>query len=681
MITNRISICIITAILVISCTQQPQKQESMGIIPSTVIDETILRLKEKFPDASVFRIEKGVKQAEGFWTVDDGNAEEFTQFCLNSFASTDTEQKELYEKLSSNFEVIYGYFHMMNRTLTEPLHLDTGPLTEIDLIFGAYSPSAHLYEDLFKNKIAFITLLNFPFYSLEEKNNLGNNWSRLEWAYARTGDLFTKRVPSAILQKASEISTAVDKYISEYNIMMGSLINNEGNNLFPDNMKLITHWGLRDEIKSNYNQPGGLEKQEMIYQVMRRVIDQSIPEKVINNGEFQWNPFENKVSEKGNEVSFIAEPDTRYVHFLNNFNAMKAVDPFSPYYPDYISRKFDEDMQISQKQIEDLFIRLVSSPQTIKVAELIKSRLERNLQPFDIWYDGFKPRSTYSPEKLDVVVNKKYPTKTAFENDIPNILANLGFSFTKADEISSRITVDASRGAGHAWGAAMKGDIAHLRTRIGQDGMDYKGYNIAMHELGHNVEQTITLYDVDHYFLNGVPNTAFTEAVAFIFQTKDMNLLGLTSEDPNQRHWQNLDLYWGVYEIMGVSLVDMAVWKWLYQNPNVTPKQLKDKVIEIAIEVWNKYFSPVFGVADQTILAIYSHMISYPLYLSAYPLGHLIEFQAEDYIGNKNTALELHRMLAAGSVTPDHWMKLAVGEELSVEPMLKAVDKALEILK
>ena len=60
----------------------------------------------------------------------------------------------------------------------------------------------------------------------------------------------------------------------------------------------------------------------------------------------------------------------------------------------------------------------------------------------------------------------------------------------------------------------MRSDNARLRTRIGSDGMDYKGYNIAVHEFGHNVEQTITLHDVDHYIMKGVPNTAFTESCA-----------------------------------------------------------------------------------------------------------------------------------------------------------------------
>ncbi len=562
----------------------------------------------------------------------------------------------------------------------EPLHLDWGPVTNIDNIFGSYSPSAHLFEDLFNNKIAFITLLNFPFYTLEEKNELGENWSRTEWAFARMGDVFTSRIPPALRLQASEVSAAASKYIDEYNIMMGSLVDSEGRIFFPEGMKLISHWGLRDEIKANYGQPDALVKQKTIYQVMKRIIDQSIPEKVINNAAYQWNPFDNKVFENGQELSFTSEPDTRYYHLLSGFRSEKKFDPYTPYYSNYISRKFDQEMEISQKQIEELFKSFVSSPQVAKVAELIKSRLGRDLQPFDIWYDGFKPRSSISPEKLNETVRHKYPSAEAFANDMPNILVNLGFTVEKASEISSRIAVDDSRGAGHAWGASMRGDKAHLRTRIGNEGMDYKGYNIAIHELGHNVEQVITLYDVDYYMLRRVPNTAFTEAVAFMFQSRDMNLLWLDDENPYNRYLKNLDLFWGIYEIMGVSLVDMAVWKWMYENPDATPQQLRDKVIEISKNVWNNYFTPVFGTKDETILAIYSHMIGYPLYLSAYPLGHLIEFQMEDYIGNKNLAQEIHRMLVPGSITPQHWMKNAVGSELSIAPMLKAVDIAVERL-
>ncbi len=150
-------------------------------------------------------------------------------------------------------------------------------------------------------------------------------------------------------------------------------------------------------------------------------------------------------------------------------------------------------------------------------------------------------------------------------------------------------------GAGHGLGALTRDDKALLRTRIGANGMDYKGYNIAVHEFGHNVEQTISLHDVDYYSLNRVPNTSFTEALAFIFQKRDLELLGLSGGDPMKEHMNALANFWSCYEIMGVSLVDMEVWKWMYANPNATPEELKEAVITIAKDIWNKYYTPVLA--------------------------------------------------------------------------------------
>ncbi len=226
----------------------------------------------------------------------------------------------------------------------------------------------------------------------------------------------------------------------------------------------------------------------------------------------------------------------------------------------------------------------------------------------------------------------------------------------------------------------MKSEKAHLRTRLSDEGMDYKGYNIAIHEFGHNVEQTITLQDVDHYMLRGVPNTAFTEAIAFIFQKRDLELLGLEEKDPNKRHLMALDNFWGCYEIMGVSLVDMEVWKWLYANPNATSQELNQAVNKIAIDVWNKYYAEVFGIKDQPILAVYSHMIDAPLYLSAYPIGLLIDFQLEEQIQGKVFSEEIEKVLLNGRIIPQQWMRDAVGKELSNEPLIKATDKAVKAL-
>jgi oligoendopeptidase F len=284
-------------------------------------------------------------------------------------------------------------------------------------------------------------------------------------------------------------------------------------------------------------------------------------------------------------------------------------------------------------------------------------------------------------DELDKIIEKKYPNSNAFQKDIPNILIKLGFKPDKAEYIASKIQTDAGRGAGHAWGAEIKGDKARLRTRIGEKGMNYQGFNVAMHELGHCVEQTISLYDIDYYMLKGVPNTAFTEALAFIFQGRDLDMLGIKNNQTDKSELMALDIFWSNYEIMGVSLVDMNVWKWLYQHPDATKEELKEAVIKIAKEIWNKYYADVFGVKDQPILAIYSHMINFPLYLSAYPIGYLINFQIEKYMEGKNFADEVMRIYSKGRLIPQLWMKEAVGEELSNKPLLEAVDKALVKIK
>jgi hypothetical protein len=365
---------------------------------------------------------------------------------------------------------------------------------------------------------------------------------------------------------------------------------------------------------------------------------------------------------------------------LNNFKVLSATDAYQPFYPTYISRAFDQDMEIPQQDVEKLFIELISSPEVKQVGELISKRLGRPLEPFDIWYNGFKPGSSLNEEELNKITRAKYPDSKAFEKDLPNILVKLGFDKDSAQLIASRVRVDAARGSGHAWGAEMRSDRARLRTRIGAEGMDYKGYNIALHEFGHNVEQTVSLYNIDHYILHGVPNIAFTEALAFLFQRRDLEVLGLSQKDPMEEHLMALESLWSNYEIMGVSIVDMRVWKWLYENPNATAPQVKEAVLRIAVEVWNSYFAPVFGVKDSPILAIYSHMIDNPLYLSAYPVGHLIQFQVEQYMAGKKLPDEVYRMYTLGLLAPQVWMKEAVGQPISIEPVITATREALKVV-
>ena len=170
------------------------------------------------------------------------------------------------------------------------------------------------------------------------------------------------------------------------------------------------------------------------------------------------------------------------------------------------------------------------------VAQLIEQRLGRKLEPFDIWYNGFRPRQQRERGRAGrhhpASATRPPPPST---RTCPTSSKALGFSAERAAFLAAKIDVDPARGSGHAAGAARRDDNAHLRTRVGKDGMDYKGFNIAVHELGHNVEQIFSLNRVDHTLLHGVPNTAFTEAMAFVFQARDLELLGLPRRPRRRR--------------------------------------------------------------------------------------------------------------------------------------------------
>ncbi len=658
-----------------------------GVVDNSTVQETIEALqkqytqKQKQAPALKTRIEEGVRQVAGLWQKQDGPADEFREFCVKNFIADPAQLDLTFARFEENLETIYGHNHEINLNLSKPTQLDLGPVLPVDYLFAEYDPFAHIQDDFFKTKIAFVILLNFPRYTLEQKLEYGPNWSRSEWAMARLADAFDTRVPAEVSQELSRCYVQADDYIANYNIVMHNLLNNKGERPFPEGLKLITHWGLRDELKSHYADKNGLEKQQMIYAVMRHIIMQDIPQTVINSDNVDWDPLTNKVYKDGQEQAFQPEPDVRYQYLLNVFHAEQKADPCYPDAPTKMDREFNRRREIPEKQVEALLVSVLTDPVGKQVAELISKRLGRKLRPFDIWYSGFKPRNSIDESELDRIVGEKYPSVAAFQKDLPNIFDKLGFDAETGAFLQSKITVDPSRGAGHASGAMRRADNAHLRTRIPESGMNYKGYNIAIHELGHNVEQVFSLNRMDHYMLYGVPNTAFTEAFAFVFQSRDLDILGVNKPDPMADHLKALDLYWSAFEISAVSLVDMRVWNWMYNHPAATPAELKQAVIGIAKDVWNEYCAPIFGVKDSIILAVYSHMIVYGLYLPDYAIGHLIMFQIEQYLQDKNLGAEMERMCKLGTLTPDAWMNAAVKSPISAGPLLVTAGKAVKVIK
>jgi hypothetical protein len=69
------------------------------------------------------------------------------------------------------------------------------------------------------------------------------------------------------------------------------------------------------------------------------------------------------------------------------------------------------------------------------------------------------------------------------------------------------------------------------------------------------------------------------------------------------------------------------------------------------------------------------------MYTPDYPLGHIISFQIEEYLKNHSLATEMERMCKLGRLSPQIWMQQAVGEKISVAPMIHSAERAVKNLK
>jgi hypothetical protein len=639
------------------------------------------------------RAQRGLKQIAEFWRASDGDQAAFEEFVNRNLAGDQAALDTAFNRFQHLMEQAFGHMNEINREFRQQMDLDAGPIQAYDEMFAGYDPSAHLIDDFFDNKLAFVVLLNFPLTTLEERLANGDKWTRRQWAETRLAEYFSKRIPAEVNLAIAKATADSGQYIAEYNIWMRHLIDDRGRRLFPPKMRLLSHWNLRDEIKADYEDAqNGLAKQRTIEKVMKRIVTQTIPEAVINNPMLDWNPYTNEVraaEEKDSDsapfkgkVTNAPEPNTRYRHLLEDFRAELQADPYSPNAPTHIARRFDEDRQLPEERVQKMFEQVLTSPVVAQVAALIQKRLGRPLEPFDIWYNGFRPKMKYAEAELDAIVSKKYPNAEAYRKDIPSLLEKLGFSRERAQFVAENIVVDPARGSGHAMGASMHQAKAHLRTRVDKGGMNYKGFNIAVHEMGHNVEQTFSMNTIDYYSLNGVPNTAFTEALAFVFQGRDLQLLGLQAPDAQAEALKALNDFWATYEICGVSLVDMRVWHWMYDHPQATPEQLKDAVLQISKDVWNRFYAPVFNKKNVVLLGIYSHMIDSFLYLPDYPIGHMIAFQLEEHMNKAGKiGTEFERVARQGRIAPDLWMKGATGLPVGPESLLAAAERALSVVR
>src|SRR3984893_5086796 len=251
------------------------------VTPSWVRDSAAKLERElvaKYGESQRARVQRGLQQVADFWRAEDGDVATFEDFVRANFAGDQASLDTMFNRLESLLEQLGGHMHEINRKFRQQLDLKLGPVLPLDEIIGGYDPSAHVIDDFFQNKLAFVVLLNFPLTTLEERLKDGPSWSRRQWAGVRPAQRFSKRIPADVNLAIAQAEAQAGQYISEYNIWMHHLVDGRGQRLFPPTMRLLSHWNLRDEIKANYaDSSNGLAKQRMIEQVMERIVRQTIP--------------------------------------------------------------------------------------------------------------------------------------------------------------------------------------------------------------------------------------------------------------------------------------------------------------------------------------------------------------------------------------------------------------------
>ncbi|MFT4592618.1 MAG: hypothetical protein ACI9JK_000314 [Phycisphaerales bacterium] len=635
------------------------------------IEETISKL------GSCPRATAGVHRVANRWQESDGDSKAFESFCIKSFVTSDEDRTRLLDRYESAMGSIGGHLYEIGRHLRKWTDLRGDEMPQVDDIMAMFDPCPDLSDQFYKQKIAFVALLNFDRPDLATMLRDGSNWTTDMWAEARIGRAFGPRVPAEVNDRARALEHEAGMFVSEFHVPVGQMVDANGKSWFEKDRKLIAHWLIREEIKAGYTQDGGLEKQRALSWVMGRHIDGTLPTQIMDSTcTGKWNPQENTID--GGDAGELLGP-VRYQQLNTQRSVAVDYDAYYDEHPTAIARKFDLEREIPEETVEALMIELLEAPVRGEIAKYMENKLGRPLEAFDIYLEDIAEGA--SSAELDEKVTAMFKDEIEFQNKIPAVLTGLGFVEEDAEFLGTRVNVEIARGAGHAMRPGIPEYNAWLRTNRLDDRLGWDGFDTAMHELGHNLEQLISTHFVPRPLLRNVPNTACTEAFAFLYQNKAKEVIGLPEDDEAKAFaFASVEGLLSACQIAGPSLVELYTWRWLYQNPEATDEQVRDQMLAIAEEVWNKYFKEYFGEDPYHILAAYQHMIGYPLYLPDYTIGHVISHQIKSHMRGKDLAEETKRICSIGRLTPDQWMKNAVGSGIKAKQLIDDAKDGMELI-
>ncbi|MFO0828228.1 MAG: hypothetical protein U0572_08760 [Phycisphaerales bacterium] len=620
------------------------------------------------------RAERGVRRVVERWNAADGDADALRRFCEKHYVPS-AGMPALLDRLEAGLTWIGGHLYELRRHLRRYTDLRVDRIDAIDDVLATFDPAPDLPDQWYRQKLAFVALLNCDRPTLEVMLADGATWSVDRWAEARIAQAFPPRIPKELNDRARDVAHVTNRFVSEFHVPVGTMVDANGKRRFEPGRKLVAHWLIREAMKSGYADADGLPMQRALAWTMARHIDGTIPRAVMeSSSDADWNPQTNTLG--GAPATNLVGP-ARYEHLLSRRDVAFAFDPYYPEHPTAIRRKCELDREIPEREVERILVALLSSPTRKALAEALRQRIGRPLEPFDIYFDEFSQALPIA--ELDRRVRERFGDGKGLERKLPELLRGLGFSATDAEFFGTRIRVEIARGAGHAVRPGVPELPAWLRTSSLDGELGWDGFDTAMHELGHTIEQVVSTHFVPRPALRNVPNTACTEAFAFLYQSLGRNVLGLLTPDEEARAFDidAVQTFAAACQIAGPSLLELRVWNWIYRNPTASAESLRGETLRVADELWREYYEADFGPDPYRLLAAYQHMIAHPLYLPDYALGHVISHQIRSHVRGKDLAGETKRICSIGRVTPDLWMRRAVGEGISPDALSRDAAKAI----
>jgi hypothetical protein len=658
-------------------TDAAPERGSPSPIPSALIEQVVASLVATHGEERRAAAEAGVARVAAGWREEDGDGEAFKSFCVSRFLASAEDRRRLLLRLERLLERLRGHLSELGRELRRWSDLRGDALPAFDDLAARFDPAPDLAAVLHRQGIAHLARLHFDAPDLDTMLREGDRWDDERWAAARVAGAFGPRVPAEAGERSRTARQRAHAFVDGFHVPVGQLVDASGKRLFDTNRRLVAHWLIREQIRAGYDRPDGLARQRALAWVMGRTVDGSVPRSIMEGrAEGDWEPGKNTVA--GKPPGSLVGPQ-RYAVWLALFEAERALDAHHPAHPTAMARAFEWQREIPLPQVEALLEQVLDAPERADLAAWVAHRVGRSLEAHDIYFDRVGGESEGAD--LEALVAQRYPDAAALEQGLPDVLRELGFPEDAADFYGRRVRVEIARGAGHASGPPLIESAAWLRTNARTDtqGLGWDGFDIAVHELGHNVEQLISSHETPRAALRGVPNAACSEAFAFLFQERARLLIGLPDANPARSADGTMAAEaLAAWQIAGPAWVELQAWRWLYDGADAErdPESLRAEVLRLADAAWDRWYAPFFGPDPHHLLAAYQHMIAYPLYLSSYVIGHAIAHQIRAHVEGRDLAGEMRRMCGIGRRTPQAWLQQAVGKTLDATAMMRAGGRA-----